>query len=84
MDKIDYLSGIGGDISKYNNKNERRPDAIEFNQNTYNDLYDQAMENVEGVEIDKTKDRPMDKNATLFGLRMVINNRMKDGNWKLV
>ena len=53
-----------------------------MNQKTYNDLYDEAMQMLKDVEIDKTKDRPKDKNATIFGIHIVINNRMKYGNWR--
>lgn len=82
MDKIDYLTKIYNDLTRYVVDNEREPERFELNQNTFNDLYDSAMENVSGFEVDKTKDRPVDKNATIFGVRIIINNRMKDGNWK--
>ena len=84
MAKVDYYTEIGSGISKYVVTNQKSPETIEFNQNTYNDIYDYAMENVEGVEIDKTTDRPMDPKTTFFGMKMVINNRMKDGNWKII
>lgn len=76
------FEGVWKKLYRYKEKYQCSPESFELNQKTYNDLYDEAIQMLKDVEIDKTKDRPKDKNATIFGIHIVINNRMKYGNWR--
>jgi len=58
------------------------PSRLKLSQKTFNDFYDMATADLENVEVDKTKDRPFDPNSTVFGIRIVLDNRMKYGNWR--
>lgn len=60
----------------------RVPSRLRLSHETFNDLYDYFLEPVEDVEIDETKDRPYDPTATIFGIKIVLDNRMKYGNWR--
>lgn len=72
----------------YNEKYRVDADGVEslrlvLPQGTYNELYDMSLEDVEGVEIDKTKDRPFDKEATVLGMKIKLDNSMEDGTWRI-
>lgn len=58
------------------------PRAVRFTQNAFNVTYDYMMKDVEGVEIDKSKDRPLDDNATIFGMKIKIDNSIPYGDWR--
>lgn len=58
------------------------PTKLRLSQKTFNDLYDLALEDIEGVEIDKTQDRPVDPKARVFGVNIEIDEAMKYGYWR--
>jgi hypothetical protein len=57
---------------------------LKISRTAFNRLYDLVLEDIEGVEIDKTENRPVDPKATIFGIRIIVDDDMKDGEWKFI